>query len=62
VPFRTAQDVGQFVLANMPPQGAAPKPSEEDTWAIIAFALDASGKRPAQPLNASNAASVMLGR
>jgi mono/diheme cytochrome c family protein len=62
VRFENAADVARFVTANMPPEGKGPGTSPEDAHAIVAFALDANGIRPQEPLDAANAASVRLAR
>jgi S-disulfanyl-L-cysteine oxidoreductase SoxD len=56
--FKTAADVAGFVVKNMPPNGE--KLKEEEYWAILAFDLHANGVDLPQPLDASNAGTVVL--
>jgi cytochrome c len=60
-PFRTALDVATFATQNMPPKAAKKAPlAAADYWAVLAFALSANGVQLAQPVDASNAASLVL--
>lgn len=56
--FKTAADVGTFVIASMPPVG--PKLTEAEYWSILAFDLKANGIELAQELDATVAATVNL--
>lgn len=56
--FVTARDVGRFTIDNMPPVGDPL--AAEDTWAILAFAIDANGIAMPEPLGPATAASVVL--
>lgn len=56
--FRTAMDVAQFAVENMPPQGDKPPTSEY--WDILAFALSANGIQLTEPVGPDNAASFVL--
>jgi hypothetical protein len=58
MPFHTAGDVARFVVPNMPPSG--PKPSGDEAWAILAFALQANGVQRADAVNAGNADTIVL--
>lgn len=57
--FKTAMDVAQFVVANMPP-GKRQKLSEPDAWAVLAFALTANGVELREPVGAHNASAIKL--
>lgn len=57
--FRTAFDVAQFVVPNMPPD-PAPRLSGDDAWAVLAFALHANGVALTSPVGPDNAASIVL--
>jgi mono/diheme cytochrome c family protein len=61
-PFRTAQDLHNFVSKNMPPSPKARESiSDEDYWAIINFMLLAHGVPvPPEGVSANNASSVKL--
>jgi cytochrome c len=59
--FHTALDVATFATQNMPPKAAKKEPlPAEDYWAVLAFALSANGVELARPVDASNAASIVL--
>lgn len=58
--FRTAADVASFVVKAMPP-GDAPKLTEEQYWAVLAFDLKANGvDLGTKRLDGTSAASVVL--
>src|SRR5262249_33390967 len=57
--FRTALDVANFVVPNMPPD-PAPRLSGDDAWAVLAFALSANGVALSKPVGPDNAASIVL--
>jgi mono/diheme cytochrome c family protein len=57
--FRTAMDIAQFVVANMPPAPRA-KPSESEYWAILAFDLFANGVKSTQAVTPANAATIVI--
>jgi mono/diheme cytochrome c family protein len=61
-PFRSAQDLYNYVSKNMPlPQKKAGSLSTEDYWAIINFMLQAHGvATPPNGVTADNASSVKL--
>jgi mono/diheme cytochrome c family protein len=56
--FRTAGDVARFAVATMPPVGA--KPTADEYWAILAFALKANGVQRTEPVGPGNADSIVL--
>lgn len=59
--FRTAMDVAGFVTQNMPPKAEVRKQmTEQDYWAVLAFALSANGAKPATPVGPGNAGSIVL--
>ena len=57
--FKTAADVADFVVKNMPPDGDSSL-KEEDYWAILAFDLHANGVDLPHKLDGSNAKEVVL--
>ena len=57
--FRSAADIASFVVKSMPP-GNAPKLTEEQYWAILAFDLKANGVNLAKRLDGTSAASVVI--
>jgi S-disulfanyl-L-cysteine oxidoreductase SoxD len=57
--FKTAADVADFVVKNMPPGGDSSL-KEEDYWAILAFDLHANGVDLPHKLDASKAKDVVL--
>jgi len=57
--FRTALDVAQFVVKNMPGDDAGSLEAEE-YWAILAFALHANGVASSAPVDAESAAKIVL--
>jgi cytochrome c len=57
--FKTAADVADFVVKNMPP-GAGGSLKESEYWSILAFDLHANGVDLEQKLDGSNAATVVL--
>ena len=57
-PFHTAGDVARFVVPNMPPVG--PKPSGDEDWAILAFALKANGVTRPDAVGPANADTIVL--
>jgi len=60
-PFHTALDVATFVTQAMPPdEGARAKLTERDDWAVLAFALSASGVALREPVGPANAAAIVL--
>lgn len=59
--FRTADDIGQFVMHNMPPLAIARATiSERDYWSVVAFALNANGVELTEPVGPNNAASIKI--
>ena len=58
--FKTASDVAEFIMKNMPPYGAGPSPSESECWSILAFDLHASGVDLPKKLDGSSAKGVVL--
>jgi hypothetical protein len=54
----TAGDVARFVVPNMPPTG--PKPSVDEDWAVLAFALKANGVVRPDAVGEGNADSIVL--
>jgi len=62
-PFRTAADVAHFVTRNMPPDAEARREmSQDEYWAVLAFALDANGVELEEPLGPRTAGSIVLNR
>lgn len=57
--FKTAADVADFVVKNMPPGGDSSL-KEEDYWAILAFDLHANGVDLPNKIDGSNAKEVVL--
>jgi S-disulfanyl-L-cysteine oxidoreductase SoxD len=57
--FKTAADVADFVVKNMPPGGDSSL-KEEDYWAILAFDLHANGVDLPHKLDAPSAKDVVL--
>jgi S-disulfanyl-L-cysteine oxidoreductase SoxD len=57
--FKTAADVAEFVVKNMPPQ-AAGSLKESEYWAILAFDLHANGVDLPTMLDGSHAKDVVL--
>lgn len=57
--FKTAADVADFVVKNMPPGGDSSL-KEEDYWAILAFDLHANGVDLPHKIDGSNAKEVVL--
>ena len=51
-------DVAVFATSTMPPKG--PKPTEDQYWAILAFALSANGVSVKDPVGPNNASSIVL--
>jgi cytochrome c len=58
--FKTAADVADFVVKNMPPYGAGPSLKESEYWSILAFDLHANGVDIPNKLDGSNAKDVVL--
>jgi len=59
--FRTAMDVAEFVTKAMPPKAAArARITNDEYWAILAFALDANGVPLREPVGPGNAKSIVL--
>jgi len=60
-PFHTALDVALFATKAMPPdEEIRATIPEADYWAILAFALSANGVALSAPVDAHNAASIVL--
>ena len=59
--FQTALDVHGYVRANMPP-GDAGSLTDDQYWAVVAFALQQNGVRLDNKLDASTAAAITLPR
>lgn len=57
--FKTAADVGGFVVKSMPPT-APGSLKESDYWAILAFDLHANGVDLPKPLDGSTAKEVVI--
>lgn len=57
--FKTAADVAEFVVKNMPP-GKEGSLKESDYWAILAFDLHANGVDLPTKLDASSAKEVVI--
>jgi cytochrome c len=60
LPFRTAQDLYDYLASHIPEQGVdSLKP--EDTWALVALMMQAhGGDAPREGIDASNAASLPI--
>ncbi len=61
-PFRTAQDVFDYVKREMPlPESKAGSLSDQDYWAVTAYMLAGSGRKlPGGKLNAETAQGVVV--
>jgi hypothetical protein len=59
--FLTVADVAAFVVENMPPSAPGTL-SDEEYWAILAFALSENGIELQQMLDADLASEIMIPR
>ena len=61
-PFRSAQDLGEFLVAHAPEERVR-RLKDEDRWAIVSFVVAAQGiEIPNEGVNAENAATVPVRR
>jgi len=58
--FRTAADIAEFVVAEMPPTGD--KLAADEYYAILAFALSANGYPIEEPVGPGNAGDLVIPR
>ena len=58
--FRSAKDVGMFIMTTMPPD--AQKLPPPDVAAVLAYLLDANGATPPQPVSPATAESMPIHR
>lgn len=59
--FHTAMDIAAFATKTMPPDaGDRMQLTEQDYWAVLAFALTANGIKLSEPVGPNNAAQIVL--
>ncbi len=61
VDFHSAMDIAVFATKEMPPSRAEREAlTEEDYWAVLAFALSANGVELDEPVGPNNASGIVL--